>query len=71
MRVAAGDVLGEVGDPRFVRRAYTGGVEAIEPQMVSIPAGQAILGGDDPEAYDDEKPACRCGWTPLSWPSIP
>ena len=30
----------------------------IEPALVSIPAGRALLGGDDPEAYDDEKPQC-------------
>lgn len=59
VRVAAGEVLGEVGDPRFVRRTYAGGVEAIEPALVRIPAGQAILGGDDPEAEDDEQPACQ------------
>jgi formylglycine-generating enzyme required for sulfatase activity len=56
VRVAAGEVLAEVGDPRFVRRTYAGGVEAIEPQMVSIPAGTATLGGEDPEAYSDEQP---------------
>lgn len=59
VRVAAAEVLAEVGDPRFVRRTYAGGVEAIEPQMVTIAAGEAILGGDDSEAYDDEKPQCR------------
>ncbi|MFM7171556.1 MAG: SUMF1/EgtB/PvdO family nonheme iron enzyme, partial [Caldilinea sp.] len=56
VRVAAATILGEVGDPRFVRRTYAGGVEAIEPQMVSIPAGTATLGGEDPEAYSDEQP---------------
>ncbi|MFM7581164.1 MAG: NACHT domain-containing protein, partial [Caldilinea sp.] len=56
VRVAAATILGEVGDPRFVRRTYAGGVEAIEPQMVSIPAGTATLGGEDPEADSDEQP---------------
>lgn len=59
VRVAAADVLAEVGDPRFVRKAVASGVEAIEPEMVPIPAGEAVLGGEDPEAYDDEKPECR------------
>lgn len=62
MRVAAATILGEVGevgDPRFVRRTYAGGVEAIEPALVRIPAGQAILGGEDEEANDNEKPQCR------------
>ena len=59
VRVAAAEALAEVGDPRFVRRTYPNGVEAVEPRMVRIPAGNAMLGGDDPEAYDDEKPECR------------
>ncbi len=59
VRVAAAEVLTQVGDPRLVRRAYAGGVEAIEPPMVPIPAGAATLGGDDPEAYDDEQPQCQ------------
>ncbi|MCE7981452.1 MAG: hypothetical protein DYG89_09690 [Caldilinea sp. CFX5] len=63
VRVAAGEVLAEVGDPRFVRRPYANGVQAIEPPMVTIPAGEARLGGTDPEAYDWEKPAC---WTPVA-----
>jgi formylglycine-generating enzyme required for sulfatase activity len=59
VRVAAATILGEVGDPRFERNVYAGGVEAIEPQMVSIPAGLALLGGADAEAYEHEKPACE------------
>jgi formylglycine-generating enzyme required for sulfatase activity len=59
VRVAAATILGEVGDPRFVRRSYAGGVQAIEPAMVEIPAGLALLGGDDPEADDDEQPQCQ------------
>ena len=30
----------------------------LNPRWRLIPAGEAILGGDDPEAYDDEKPEC-------------
>lgn len=59
VRVAAGEVLAEVGDPRFMRKHYANGVEAIEPQMVRIPAGEALLGGEDDEAYDWEKPQCQ------------
>lgn len=59
VRVAAAEVLAQIGDPRFVRRRYLGGVAAIEPQMVRIPAGTATLGGEDPEADDDEKPPCQ------------
>ncbi len=58
VRVAAGEILGEVGDPRFVHGNYADGMVAIEPEMVRIAAGVATLGGDDAEAYDDEKPAC-------------
>ncbi|MBI1299755.1 SUMF1/EgtB/PvdO family nonheme iron enzyme [bacterium] len=58
VRVVAAEILGEVGDPRFVRKYYSA-VEAIEPPMIAIPAGLATLGGDDPEAYDDEKPGCQ------------
>ena len=65
VRIAAATVLGQVGDPRFVRRSYSLAltasnqartVEAIEPQMVTIPAGLALLGGEDPDAFDDELP---------------
>lgn len=59
VRVAAGEVLATVGDPRFVRKRYANDVEAIEPALVTIPAGEAILGGADEEAYDWEKPECR------------
>jgi len=59
VRVAAATILGEVGDPRFVRRVYAGGVAAIEPTMVAIPAGLATLGGEDEEADSDEQPECQ------------
>lgn len=69
VRIAAATVLAQVGDPRFVRRPFTvmrtatdgqtaaRAVEAIEPLMISIPAGLALLGGDDPQADEpDELP---------------
>ncbi|MEZ4868845.1 MAG: SUMF1/EgtB/PvdO family nonheme iron enzyme [Caldilineaceae bacterium] len=59
VRVAAGEVLAQVGDPRFVCKHYDNGIEAIEPEMVRIPAGEALLGGEDDEAYDWEKPQCQ------------
>ena len=71
VRVAAGQVLAQVGDPRFVvqRRPLpphppstgdVGGVHYIEPPMVLIPAGEAVLGGEDPAGLQesDELPAC-------------
>ncbi|MCB9120929.1 MAG: SUMF1/EgtB/PvdO family nonheme iron enzyme [Caldilineaceae bacterium] len=77
VRVAAGEVLGRMGDPRLVARPLDAEGDAahlpgsselpgrsdraltfIEPErMVPIPAGTAVLGGDDPEGYDDELPA--------------
>ena len=66
VRVAAATILGQVGDPRFpVQTATVVGrdgarrpVRCIEPAMVEIAGGLAQLGGDDPEADDDEKPGC-------------
>jgi formylglycine-generating enzyme required for sulfatase activity len=58
VRVAAGEILGQAGDPRFERRRYASGVEAIEPEMIAIPAGLATLGGEDPHADDDERSEC-------------
>jgi formylglycine-generating enzyme required for sulfatase activity len=66
VRIAAATILAQVGDPRFVRqphqvKARSGGpatrtVHAIEPAMVAIPAGRALLGGEDPDADSDELP---------------
>lgn len=68
VRVAAGQVLAQVGDPRFVLQtrplpSSAQGqriVRYIEPPMVLIPAGEAVLGGEDPEGLheSDELPAC-------------
>lgn len=44
VRYAAAQALGRLGDPRFQRD---------EPQMVTVPAGEFMMGGKD---YDDEKP---------------
>jgi formylglycine-generating enzyme required for sulfatase activity len=60
-RLEAGDVLGELGDPRpgvcniFVKN----GIEVPEIDWVKIPAGHFTMGCDetDREAYEDEKPA--------------
>jgi formylglycine-generating enzyme required for sulfatase activity len=65
VRVVAAEILSDVGDPRFVRQRgvyRVGGesrnVEYIEPAMIPVPGGDAVLGGDDPQAYDDEQPEC-------------
>ena len=41
------------------RRPRNATVHAIEPAMVAIPAGLALLGGDDPDADADELPQSR------------
>jgi formylglycine-generating enzyme required for sulfatase activity len=66
VRIAAATILGQVGDPRFLPRPYqvsarsgdpsTHTVQAIEPAMVTIPAGLVLLGGEDPDADSDELP---------------
>jgi|GEM_PF-1459540 len=66
VRVAAATILGQVGDPRFPLQTATvvgksgaaRQVQHIEPQTVELPGGVAQLGGDDPEAEDNEKPGC-------------
>jgi formylglycine-generating enzyme required for sulfatase activity len=65
VRVVAAEILADVGDPRFVRQSgvyvvdgESKDIEYIEPQMIPVPGGDATLGGDDPDAYDDEKPEC-------------
>ncbi|HHH40521.1 MAG TPA: NACHT domain-containing protein, partial [Chloroflexi bacterium] len=78
VRVAAGEILGEVGDPRFVPSTFTvirqgkrRQVQAIEPEMVPVPGGQAVLGGPDPEADDDEQPQCTVAVAPFELARFP
>jgi len=54
-RIAAGLALGELGDPRFERRAGPHG-DYLLPPLVTIPAGTYPIGDDD-SPYGDEKPA--------------
>lgn len=70
VRAEAGLILGQVGDPRFqvqqvsswktkqTPQSPAAGVRLIIPPLVTIPAGEAMLGGDDAEAFDTEYPAC-------------
>jgi formylglycine-generating enzyme required for sulfatase activity len=54
-RIAAGEALGLIGDPRFKR--YRGGEgEYLLPPLVEIPAGCYPI-GDDQSNYDRERPA--------------
>ncbi|MFN6201013.1 MAG: SUMF1/EgtB/PvdO family nonheme iron enzyme, partial [Acidobacteriota bacterium] len=54
-RIAAGEALGLIGDPRFQRRQGKNG-DYIAPPLVEIPAGSYPI-GDDRSGYNDEKPA--------------
>jgi formylglycine-generating enzyme required for sulfatase activity len=53
-RIAAGEALGTIGDPRFERRRGRHG-DYLFPPLVEIPAGPYPM-GDDEGMYDDEKP---------------
>ncbi len=54
-RIAAGEALGLIGDPRFVHCKGPHG-DYLLPPLVDIPGGTYPMGTDDSE-YDDEKPA--------------
>jgi formylglycine-generating enzyme required for sulfatase activity len=60
-RLEAGDVLGELGDPRqgVCKVFVKDGIEVPEIDWVEIPAGHFTMGSDDTdrEAYEQEKPA--------------
>jgi formylglycine-generating enzyme required for sulfatase activity len=54
-RIAAGEALGLLGDPRFELRKGTHG-DYLLPALVEIPGGTYPM-GDDKGDYDNEKPA--------------
>ena len=54
-RIAAGEALGVLGDPRFERRTGAQG-DYLLPPLVRIAGGTYPI-GDDQGNYDDEKPA--------------
>jgi hypothetical protein len=56
-RIAAGHVLGELGDPRFQERERDG-VRYIVVPTVNVPAGSYKIGSAwwERQAYDDERP---------------
>ena len=54
-RIAAGEALGLIGDPRFVRRTGLHG-DYLLPPLVEIPGGTYPMGVNKSE-YEDEKPA--------------
>ncbi|MBL8172266.1 MAG: SUMF1/EgtB/PvdO family nonheme iron enzyme, partial [Acidobacteria bacterium] len=54
-RIAAGEALGLLGDPRFERRSGEYG-DYLLPPLVTIPGGEYTIGVNKSD-YDDEKPA--------------
>jgi formylglycine-generating enzyme required for sulfatase activity/energy-coupling factor transporter ATP-binding protein EcfA2 len=54
-RIMAGEALGLIGDPRFVRYSGKFG-DYLLPPLVDIPGGEYPI-GDDNGNYEDEKPA--------------
>lgn len=55
VRIACGQALGCLGDPRLKRREGSHGPYLLPP-MVAIPAGSYPLGSDDPGAAEDARP---------------
>lgn len=55
VRIACGQALGCLGDPRLKRREGSRGPYLLPP-MVAIPAGSYPLGSDDPGAAEDARP---------------
>jgi formylglycine-generating enzyme required for sulfatase activity len=62
-RIAAGEALGTLGDPRFERRAGPHG-DYLLPPLVAIPGGTYPM-GDDKSDFDREKPACKVKLAPF------
>ncbi|HQF63125.1 MAG TPA: SUMF1/EgtB/PvdO family nonheme iron enzyme [Anaerolineaceae bacterium] len=56
-RIQAGEILGQLGDPRLAPQTRSG-VTVILPDMLPFPAGRYRLGSqNDPETYQAEVPA--------------
>jgi formylglycine-generating enzyme required for sulfatase activity len=56
-RAAAGEALGQVGDPRFA--APYADAPCLVPEWAAVPAGPFWMGSESSEAYGDEKPVQR------------
>lgn len=54
LRIEAGEVLGDLGDPRFEERVGPHGRYLWPRQWVAVPAGRYVIGSED--GSDDEKP---------------
>ncbi|MGE0103812.1 MAG: SUMF1/EgtB/PvdO family nonheme iron enzyme [Blastocatellales bacterium] len=54
-RIAAGEALGEIGDPRFELRKGLNGHEFLLPPLISIPGGSYPIGLNE-GLFEDEQP---------------
>ncbi|MCP4212803.1 MAG: formylglycine-generating enzyme family protein [Halieaceae bacterium] len=70
VRVVAANILAEIGDPRFVPTLIKD-VAVILPDMVKIPGGIAVLGGEDADGRDNELPECEVANTPFELARYP
>lgn len=64
-RIAAGEALGELGDPRFKRCVSAEGVEYLLPPMVRVPAGTYTIGSNE-GIYPEEAPEHQV-WLDAFW----
>jgi len=64
-RIAAGEALGELGDPRFKRCVSAEGVEYLLPPMVRVPAGNYTIGSNE-GIYPEEAPEHQV-WLDAFW----
>jgi len=68
-RIAAGLVLGELGDPRFERRHGPYGAYLLPP-LIDIPSGTYRIGSDE-GLYEDEAPVHSVELTPFAIAQFP
>jgi formylglycine-generating enzyme required for sulfatase activity len=68
-RIAAGLALGELGDPRFVRRQGPYGFYLLSP-LIAIPGGTYRIGSDE-GLYEDEAPVHSVALTPFAMAQFP
>ncbi|MFN0084764.1 MAG: formylglycine-generating enzyme family protein [Blastocatellia bacterium] len=68
-RIAAGEALGLLGDPRFEKRSGPHG-DYLLPPLIDIPGGTYPM-GDENGTYGNEKPACEVRLAPFQIGQFP
>ncbi|MET3606094.1 hypothetical protein ABIC99_003929 [Sphaerotilus sulfidivorans] len=68
-RIEAGEILGDLGDPRFEERVGPHGRYLWPKQWVTVPAGRYVIGSEDGDA--DEKPLTPVELTEFSMAFAP